>query len=126
SLVWRWLPASQNFNPTGGVMVSLRAMAGHMRNPLLLQTFVLSFGILFTLVAVFTYVSLRLALPPFSLGTGLIGGVFAVYLLSVVITPLVGRQIPRFGRAPIALAGMLISLAGLMITLGSSLFLVVL
>jgi len=125
-LVWRWLPASQNFNPTGGVMVSLRAMAGHMRNPLLLQTFVLSFGILFTLVAVFTYVSLRLALPPFSLGTGLIGGVFAVYLLSVVITPLVGRQISRFGRAPIALAGMLISLAGLMITLGSSLFLVVL
>src|SRR5690554_6950305 len=99
-------------------------MAGHMRNPLLLQTFVLSFGILFTLVAVFTYVSLRLAKPPFSLGTGLIGGVSAVYLLSVVITPMIGRQISRFGRAPIALVGMVISLAGFVVTLAPSLVLV--
>ncbi len=124
-IVLRWLPPSTNFRPGSGFRDALRAMARHLKNGLLVRTFCVSFGMLFSLVAVFSYVSLRLADPPFELSTSAIGGIFAVYLLGVVVTPIAGRQVARFGRARVALSGVALSAVGLSLTLPASLMIVV-
>lgn len=111
------LPRSQHFHPGEGLGAAMRSMGGHLRNPLLLRTFGISFGMLFSLVSVFTYVSLRLAQPPFSLGAGVIGGIFAVYLLGVVVTPFGGRLVIRFGRAPVAVGAVATGMVGVLLTL---------
>lgn len=125
-LVIRWLPASRHFHPGRGLGGALRAMGGHLRNPLLLRTFCISFGMLFSLVSIFTYISLRLARAPFNLGEGVIGGVFAVYLLGVVVTPFAGRLVTRFGRAPVAVGAVATGMAGVLFTLSDSIAVVVL
>jgi len=125
-VVLRWLPPSTNFRPGSGFRNALQAMARHLTNGRLLQTFCVSFGMLFSLVAVFSYVSLRLAAPPFELSTSAIGGIFAVYLLGVVVTPVAGRQVARFGRARVALSGVGLSGIGMLLTLPTNLPLVIL
>jgi len=125
-VVLRWLPPSTNSRPGSGFRNALQAMARHLTNGLLLRTFCVSFGMLFSLVAVFSYVSLRLAAPPFELSTSAIGGIFAVYLLGVVVTPVAGRQVARFGRARVALSGVGLSGIGMLLTLPTNLPLVIL
>ena len=51
--------------------------------------------ILFSMLAIFTYVNFHLAAPPFHLGTAALGYVFLVYLVGGVITPVAGRWIDR-------------------------------
>ena len=53
----------------GDFRSSLRAMAGHFRQPTSLATFLIGTGTLFALVATFTYITFYLAAPPFHLGT---------------------------------------------------------
>ena len=125
-LVLRWLPASRHFRPGEGLGPALAAMGGHLRNPLLLRTFGISFGMLFSLVSIFTYVSLRLAQAPFHLGTGAIGGIFAVYLLGVAVTPVAGRAVTRFGRAPVAVVAICSGILGALMTLAPDLTVLVL
>lgn len=61
------------------------------------MAYVIGFMVLFSLVATFTYVTFYLAAPPFHLGPAALGSIFAVYLVGVVVTPLSGRWIDRFG-----------------------------
>jgi len=112
-----WLPASRNFQPGSGLVDSVRTMRRHLGNRRLLTAFSIGFGMLFGLVGTFSFVSLYLAQPPFSLGVGAIGSIFAVYLLGVVVTPVAGKLIPRFGRSPIAVLSLLVGIAGLLLTL---------
>lgn len=73
-------------------------MAGHIANPRLLATYVVGFGVLFTLIATFTYVNFYLAAPPFGLGTAALGLLFTVYLAGAAITPVGGRAIDTLGH----------------------------
>ena len=63
-----------------------------------MATFLVGFCVLFSLVGVFTYVTFHLAAPPYSLLPGALGSIFFVYLAGVVMTPLAGRAIDRFGH----------------------------
>ena len=72
---------------------------------------------LFSLVGTFTYVNFLLAAPPFNLSSAALANVFCVYLLGVVITPLAGRYIVRFGFRRALLTALAISAAGLQLTL---------
>src|SRR5207237_805496 len=94
--VWRWLPAPHRepragpFDRSSGPKTSLAAlrstltwlrpalrdMAGHLRRPVTLATFVIGTGMLFALVATFTYVTFYLSAPPFRLGTAALGLLF--------------------------------------------------
>jgi MFS transporter, YNFM family, putative membrane transport protein len=47
-------------------------------------------------VSLFTYANLLLAGPPFDLGPGMLGSIFAVYLVGMVTTPVAGRLMRRF------------------------------
>jgi MFS transporter, YNFM family, putative membrane transport protein len=89
----------------------------HLQNIQLVTTYAIGFCILFTQVAMFTYVTFYLAAPPFRLSTAALGGLFVVYLLGATVTPFGGRWIDRYGqRSGLALA-MGIAGAGALLTL---------
>ena len=93
------------------------SLGDHLRNPQLIATYAIGFCILFTQVAMFTYVTFHLAAPPFSLSTVALGWLFIVYLVGIVITPFGGQWIDRYGhRTGLALA-MGLGAAGALLTL---------
>ncbi len=95
-----------------------RGSFGHLvRNRRLVATCGIGFTVLFTQVAMFTYVTFHLAAPPYSLSTVALGWLFVVYLVGAVVTPFAGHWIDRYGhRAGIASA-MAIGGAGALLTL---------
>lgn len=123
AILIRWLPADapRPANRRSGIAAILDAWRGHLTNGRLLAVCVVGFLMLFTLQAVFTWVNFHLSQPPFSLTTAQLGFIFAVYLAGVVVTPMTGRLLRRFGtRGTVALAAACSSL-GLAATLAPSL-----
>ena len=68
-------------------------MLAHLRNPRLLATYAVGFGVLFNFIATFTYLSFHLAAPPFNQSPAFLGSIFVVYLVGV------GRRRCWLGRA---------------------------
>jgi predicted MFS family arabinose efflux permease len=94
-----------------------RAARELFRNRQLIATYALGFCVLFTNVAMFTYVTFHLAAPPYNLSTAALGWLFAVYLLGVIVTPLGGRWIDKYGHRVGLAAAMAIGAAGALLTL---------
>ncbi|MGH9587652.1 MAG: MFS transporter [Acidobacteriaceae bacterium] len=129
ALIARWLPQERRVilpEHRVGPTEQLRAMLRHFRNPHLVATFAVGFGMLFTLVGTFTYITFYLADPPFHLSTEALSYLFAIYLIGLLVTPAGGVLVTRIGlRAGIALA-VSACLAGVLITLSHSLWIVIL
>jgi MFS family permease len=89
-------------------------------------TFAVGFGVLFTQVATFTFVTFHLAGPRFRLGTGALGAVFLVYLVGAAVTPVAGWWIGRLGPRCILAASLAAGLMGSALTLVPALWSVVL
>ncbi|MGA2499103.1 MAG: MFS transporter [Tepidisphaeraceae bacterium] len=123
--VWRLLPRSRVFVPQRHAAEALRAMAGHLRNPRLLATYLVGFNALFTLLGTFSYINFHLAGQPFHLGTVALGSVFFVYALGVVVTPVAGIWIDRVGYRRALLAAACIAIAGAWLTLTPVLWIVI-
>jgi predicted MFS family arabinose efflux permease len=119
------LPKERRFVRSAGLAAALKQMLSHLRNPRLIATYAVGFGVLFTFMSIFTYVSFYLAAPPFNLSPTLLGTMFVVYLAGVAVTPLSGRLVARFGRRPLAVGVIGIWIAGLMLSLAPSLALIV-
>ena len=115
--VRQWLPLAVNFVPAKHVFKSVRDTWSHLRNPRLLAICGLGFTVLFSLVGVFTYVNFYLARPPFNLTPAELGGIFFVYLLGCVVTPLSGRFLDRHGFRRTMLLSLGMCLGGLLLTL---------
>ncbi|MDR3517567.1 MAG: MFS transporter [Azospirillaceae bacterium] len=124
--IWKLMPPSRHFHRAQNLRASLTAMVHHFANPVLVATFVAGFGVLFSLVATFTYVNFYLAAPPFLLGTAALGAIFSVYLVSSVGSPLTGTLIRHFGRRGTVAISVAVSSAGLLTTLVPSLPVVIL
>jgi MFS transporter, YNFM family, putative membrane transport protein len=92
------LPPERRFVRSGGLVASLGSMVRHLRNPRLIATFAIGFGVLFNFMATFTYVSFHLAAPPYLFSPTLLGALFFTYLVSSPLLPWVGRAIALFGR----------------------------
>ena len=120
-----WLPQERHFTRRAPGASVVAGMAAHLRNPKLLATFAVGFGVLFTLVATFTYVTFHLAGPSFRLGPMALGFLFCTYLIGAAVTPPCGRLIDRFGhRATLGLA-MGLGIGGMLLTLAPRLEVVV-
>jgi YNFM family putative membrane transporter len=122
--LWIWLPAGgdRRENPSSSMTSSIRV---HLRNPQLVATYAVGFCVLFSLVALFTYVTFYLAAPPFELTTGQLGSLFTVYLVGAAITPMSGKWIDRYGhRAGLGLATVF-GVIGAALTLGHAIAFVV-
>src|SRR5262249_52052102 len=98
------LPRERGFVRSDGIGASLRQMLLHLRNPQLVATYAIGFGVLFNFIAIFTFVSFHLAAPPYGFTPTLLGAIFVTYLAGSVTAPTIGWAMARFGRRPFILA----------------------
>ncbi len=111
------LPRERRFVKSTGLLASGRQMLLHFRNPQLIATYAVGFGVLFNFIATFTFISFRLAAPPYSLSPTLLGLIFVTYLTGTAVTPLTGRFVGRFGRRSFVLTVIGIWIVGIALTL---------
>jgi YNFM family putative membrane transporter len=93
------------------------SIAHLVQNRRLVATCGVGFSVLFTQVAMFTYVTFHLAAPPYSLSTAALGWLFVVYLLGAVVTPIAGRWNDIYGHRTGIGSAMTIGGAGALLTL---------
>jgi predicted MFS family arabinose efflux permease len=120
------LPREKNFARARNIGASLLQMVQHLRNWRLVATYAIGFGVLFNMLAVFTYVNFLLAAPPYNLSPALLGVVFVVYLFGTFTTPMTGRLIARFGRRGFVLGIIALWTLGTLLTLVPSLPVIIL
>ena len=111
------LPREKGFVRSQGLAASARQMLRHLKNPQLLATYGIGFGVLFNFIAVFTYVSFHLAGPPYHFSSTLLGAIFVTYLAGTVIAPMTGWMTARLGRRRFILAVIAAWMAGAALTL---------
>ena len=95
------------------------------RNRRLVATWAIGFCVLFTNVAMFTYVTFHLAAPPFGLSTAALGWLFVVYVVGAIVTPLSGGWIDTYGHRLGIGAAIAIGTAGALMTLAPWLWAIV-
>jgi MFS transporter, YNFM family, putative membrane transport protein len=120
-----WLPGERNFRSRRTGESPLAGAGAHFRNPRLRAAFAVGFGVLFSLIACFTYVTFHLAGAPFHLGPLALGSLFFTYLIGAVITPYSGRVIDRYGHRTAMVLAMGGGIAGMLLTLLPSLWAVI-
>lgn len=120
-----WMPRETRFQPRSGGTSLGAGILSHLRNSRLLATFAVGFGVLFSLVATFSYVTFHLAGEPFRLGPVALGFLFCTYLFGAAITPPCGRIIDRFGHRKAMGMAMGGGIAGMLLTLVPQLWAVV-
>jgi YNFM family putative membrane transporter len=118
------LPREKRFVRSEGFLASGRQMLRHLRNLQLMATCAVGFGVLFNFVAIFTYVSFRLAAPPYNFTPSLLGAVFFTYLVGAIATPWTGRAVMRYGRRTLMIGVISVWLVGLALLLASPLALI--
>ncbi|MEK1905120.1 MAG: MFS transporter [Pseudomonas sp.] len=127
-LLFCWLlPPSRHFRAQP---LSLRGLlgnfAGHLGNAQLRRLFGLAFLLMGGFVALFNYIGFRLAAPPFSLSSTLIGLLFLVYLGGIFSAGWAGRLVSRHGARRVLLGGIATMLLGVALCASSWLVLVAL
>jgi YNFM family putative membrane transporter len=120
------LPREKKFVRSDGFGTALKQMVQHFRNPQLLATYAVGFGVLFNFLATFTFVSFRLAAPPYNLSATALGIIFVVYLLGSVLTPWTGFVIRRIGRRHFMIANFAVWAIGIALTLTDPLWVIIL
>jgi YNFM family putative membrane transporter len=124
-VLWMKLPDEQRTTRVGRPRMMPDEPAGSVghlfRNRPLVATFGVGFCVLFTQVAMFTYVTFHLARPPYSLSTVALGWLFVVYLFGAAVTPLSGAWVDHYGHRAGLASAMAIGGAGAVLTLSASL-----
>jgi YNFM family putative membrane transporter len=120
------MPRERNFRPLYGIGRALKSFPLHLTNKRLLANNAIGFGVLFCLVAVFTFINFRLSAAPYHMGPAALGLIFVVYLGGVVMSPIAARLSTRFGRKAVMSAAGPVILAGLAFTLAAPLWSIIL
>jgi YNFM family putative membrane transporter len=117
-VIARWLPPDRKpVSPGHTAAPGSRGILRHLRNPRLVTTYVVGFNVLFSLVAIFTYITFHLAADPYRLTPAELSWLFVVYLVGLVVTPLAGVWIGRVGSRKALIAAVVVSMAGVTLTL---------
>jgi MFS transporter, YNFM family, putative membrane transport protein len=125
-LVAMKLPREKHFRSSEGFLASGRQMLRHLGNLQLMATCAVGFGVLFNFIAIFTYVSFRLAAPPYNFTPTLLGAVFVTYMAGTVATPWTGRVVMRYGRRTLMIGVISVWLVGLALLMAPPLILIML
>lgn len=122
AFVYWLLPRESKFVRSPGLIASGRQMLSHFRNPQLVATYGVGFGVLFCFIATFTYISFLLAAPPYNMSPTLLGAIFVTYLVGSAATPWTGRMVGRVGRRVLVIGIIALWLCGVGLTLLPSLW----
>lgn len=128
ALIWRTLPEQSRplpKHPHPGLAAQMRSLLGYFANTRLLATYTVGFGMLFSLVATFTYVTYYLAAPPFHLSTAALSYLFAIYLIGLLVTPAGGVLVTRIGMRRGIVCAIVFCLIGEWLTLSHVLWIVI-
>ena len=120
------LPRERKFVRSEGLIASGKQMLRHFRNPQLLATYAVGFGVLFNFIATFTYIGFRLAAPPYNFSATALGAIFVVYLVGSAMTPLIGMAVGRFGRRHFMIGVIALWIVGIGLTLLEPLWVILL
>ena len=124
---WRMLPPARHFTPRS---MQPRALAADLRaiaqDPGLPKLFGIGFLVLGIFVGAYNYLGFRLSQPPYGLGPGAIGAIFALYAIGSASSALTGYAMGRLGRSRILLGAAFAMGAGLLVTLAAPLAVVIL
>lgn len=122
----KWLPREKPgagpARPAGGHGRSVMRL---LKNGRLFATNAVGFCVLFSQVAVFTYVTFHLEAPPYALSTAALGYLFIVYLFGAAVTPIAGRWVDLHGHRAGLAVGMAVGSVGALLTLTGPLSLIV-
>ncbi|MGD1170637.1 MFS transporter [Mycobacterium seoulense] len=111
------VPRSRFFTPKAtDVRTTMRGLAAHLRNPLLLKLFGVGFVLMGGFVTVYNYLGYRLTGRPFELTSSAVGLLFLLYLVGTWTSVAAGRLADRRGRALVLGGALPVSLAGLLLT----------
>ncbi|WP_027961637.1 MFS transporter [Halomonas halodenitrificans] len=126
-IFWKLLPPSRGFTPRRfELSAALADLRGHLLNPLLLSAYLLG-GLNFLIfINQYSYITFRLAAPPFSLGSTLLGLVFLTYLGGTLGSSLSGRLVRHLSQPACMMLGIVIFMVGTLVTLADSLPLILL
>jgi MFS transporter, YNFM family, putative membrane transport protein len=116
-VIARWLPPDRRSSPRVLGSSFGGSILRHLRNPQLVTTYLVGFNVLFSLVAIFTYITFYLAADPYHLTPAQLSWLFAVYLVGLVVTPLAGVWIGKVGSRVALMAAVFVSMAGVSLTL---------
>jgi len=119
-----WLPHDRR-TAVHAVATNARAVGALLRNPQLVATDAIGFCSLFSLVAMFTYVTFYLGAPPYALGTAALGWLFVVYLVGAAVTPVAGRWVDTYGHRTALAVAMVVGGTGAALTLTAPLWSIV-
>jgi predicted MFS family arabinose efflux permease len=106
-----WLPRESRKASHGRSILRL------LKNRQLIATNAVGFCVLFTQVAMFSYVTFHLSAPPYFLSTAALGWLFVVYLVGAGVMPFAGRWIDARGHRAGLGSGMALGAAGALLTL---------
>jgi len=120
------VPRSQFFSPkAASVRATMRNLAAHLRNPVLLKLFALGFALMGGFVTVYNYLGYRLTARPFELASSVVGLLFVLYLAGTWTSLVAGRLADRRGRALVLGGAWPITVAGLLLTVPHALVAIV-
>ena len=94
-----------------------QSLARLLTNRQLTGTNAVGFCVLFTQVAVFSYVTFHLSAAPYHLSTAALGWLFVVYLFGAGVMPVAGHWIDARGHRAALVSGMGIGMSGALLTL---------
>jgi len=94
-----------------------QSLARLLGNRQLIATNAVGFCVLFTQVAMFSYVTFHLSAEPYSLSTAALGWLFVVYLVGAGVMPFAGRWIDARGHRAGLGSGMALGATGALLTL---------
>ncbi|OBH75958.1 hypothetical protein A5681_09985 [Mycobacterium scrofulaceum] len=111
------VPRSQFFDPKPmSVRASVRNLAAHLRNPLLLKLFAVGFVLMGGFVTVYNYLGYRLTARPFGLAPSVVGLLFLLYLVGTWTSVAAGRIADRRGRPLVLGVALPVAATGLLLT----------
>lgn len=115
--VWA-LPASKHFHSRKLEWKALTISLGqHLKDPVLLCLFGISFTLMGGFVTLYNYISFKLLDEPYHLSSSIVGWIFLVYLVGTFSSAWFGSLSDRFGRHKVLLSGIMIMLLGAVATL---------
>jgi YNFM family putative membrane transporter len=90
-----------------------RELAGHLRSRRLVGAFLIGASVLFSFIAVFTYLPYYLTAPPFGLSTAAVSSFYFAYVAGVVTSLVVPRLPERWSGRRLMALGLSIAGAGM-------------
>ena len=112
-----FLPVEGRFGHSAAPTRMAETLLQHLGNRELTAAYSVGSCVLFSLTALFTYVTFHLAAPPYSLGPGSLGSIFVVYLVGAAVTPLAGRRIDKDGHRMMLIRAASIGAVGALVSL---------